>query len=588
MEAASDFAPLELRFVDQIQWRYELIRPLVLFEDRPARQRAHETHTHPETVRKLRRRFQHQGMLGLLLDDVEVVPKEKPPRVSEAVVEEIARLKALYAGFHARELTRIIFYKLGERIDHKTAQRLWQQSPVISQEALPLEDYHTQPDRYQARLQVIKLYAQGWEKISLSRFLHVSRPTVDAWIKRFATEHFAGLLDKSRAPKAPARKVWLPLMIEVYHLQKRHPDAGKFRIWSLLAHPEISVRTVARIMALNKEVYDDIPHVRKKGPKLPPQPHPYKASRPHQYWFIDGRMMDFALEGVKWWSLVMLDGYSRTILAGAIAPSEASWVALMVLYTACLRYGAPETLISDSGGAFTSDAFEAVCKRLEIQHVPIVSTQGESYKNLMETHFNIQRRLFDYQFSLTQTPAELEQVHQRFIQTYNTTAHEGLVKEGFASPIPLQVLAEAKGRLYSPDELARKFSRAVFPRTTNQYGCVTLHSYHFYIEEGIPHTQVLLWVYGEELRAVLDHVVLAEYHCRYDWRTHKVTEIRDGIFYPTRFASPQGLLLPLNPQESLVLYRPRPLRRPARRPLSTSQLILFELVPVTFRFLWRY
>jgi hypothetical protein len=54
-----------------------------------------------------------------------------------------------------------------------------------------------------------------------------------------------------------------------------------------------------------------------------------------------------------------------------------------------------------------------------------VSTQGESYLNGIETHFNIQRRLFDYQFSLTQTPAELEQVHQRFIQTYNTTAHEG-------------------------------------------------------------------------------------------------------------------------------------------------------------------
>jgi transposase InsO family protein len=579
MEAARDFAQLELRFVDQIQWRYELIRPLVLFEDRPARQRAYETQTHPETVRKLRRRFQHQGMLGLLLDDVEVVPKEKASRVSEAVVEEIARLKALYAGFHARELVRIVFYKLGERIDHKTAQRLWQQSLVVAQEALPLGNYHPQPDRYQARLQVIKLYAQGWEKISISRFLHVSRPTVDAWIKRFATEHFAGLLDKSRAPKAPARTVWLPLMIEVYHLQKRHPDAGKFRIWSLLAHPEISVRTVARIMALNKEVYDDIPHVRRKSPKRPPQPHPYKASRPHQYWFIDGRMMDFALEGVKWWSLVMLDGYSRTILAGAIAPSEASWVALMVLYTACLRYGAPETLISDSGGAFTSDAFEAVWQRLEIHHEPMVSTQGESYKNLMETHFNVQRRLFDYQFSLTQTPAELEQVHQRFIQTYNTTAHEGLLKEDFASPIPMQVLAKAKGRLYSPDELARKFSRAVFPRTTNQYGCVTLHSYHFYIEEGLPHTQVLLWVYGEELRAVLDHIVLAEYHCRYDWRSHKVTEIRDGLFYPTRFASPQGSLLPLTSQEALVLYRPRSLRRPAQLPLPTSQLILFELVP---------
>ena len=63
--------------------------------------------------------------------------------------------------------------------------------------------------------------------------------------------------------------------------------------------------------------------------------------------------MDFALEGVRWWSLIMLEGYSRTILAGAVAPAEASWVALMVLYTACLRYGVPEGLISDSGGAFT-------------------------------------------------------------------------------------------------------------------------------------------------------------------------------------------------------------------------------------------
>jgi len=53
--------------------------------------------------------------------------------------------------------------------------------------------------------------------------MHVSRPTVDAWIQRFETEPFAGLVDKSRAPKSPARKVWLPLMIPVSHVQQRHP-----------------------------------------------------------------------------------------------------------------------------------------------------------------------------------------------------------------------------------------------------------------------------------------------------------------------------------------------------------------------------
>jgi len=108
--------------------------------------------------------------------------------------------------------------------------------------------------------------------------------------------------------------------------------------------------------------------------------------------------MDFALDGVKWWSIIILDGYARTMLAGAVAPTEASWGALMVLYTACLRYGVPKTVISDSGGAYTSNDFEAVCARLQLQHEAIESTKGESYQNLVETHFNIQRRLYDYQF----------------------------------------------------------------------------------------------------------------------------------------------------------------------------------------------
>jgi transposase InsO family protein len=99
----------------------------------------------------------------------------------------------------------------------------------------------------------------------------------------------------------------------------------------------------------------------------------------------------------------MLEGYSRTILAGAMAPSEATWAALMVLHTACLRYGAPSCLVSDRGGAYTSNDFEAVCARLQIQHETIVSRHGESYLNWMETHFNIQRRLYDYQFSLART-----------------------------------------------------------------------------------------------------------------------------------------------------------------------------------------
>ena len=265
MEPTAEFAQLQLGFVDQTQRRYEVIRPLVLFADRTVGQRARETQIHPDTVRKLQRRFQHQGMLGLLPSDVEVTIRERATWIPDAVRQEIDRLKALYDGFHYRELARILSVKVGYPIDDKTVKKLWQQSAVSQHVQLDLWDYHTHPDRYQARLQVVKLYYRGWDKVSISRVLHVSRPTVDAWIRRFEAAHFAGLVDKSRAPQAPVRKIWLPLMVQVYHLQKAHPDAGAFRIWSLLAQPDVSVRTVGRIMALNRLVYDDIPHVRRPG-----------------------------------------------------------------------------------------------------------------------------------------------------------------------------------------------------------------------------------------------------------------------------------------------------------------------------------
>ena len=70
---------------------------------------------------------------------------------------------------------------------------------------------------------------------------------------------------------------------------------------------------------------------------------------------------------------------------------------------------------------------------------------------------------------------------------------------------------------------------------------------------------------------MFDNGVVAEYRCRYDWRTHKVHDIRAGVFYPTRFAPPQGALIPLNPQEFLVLYRPQSRRYPARKSFPHQQ-----------------
>jgi uncharacterized protein (DUF2267 family) len=198
-----------------MQHRYELIRPLVLFQDRTAIQRAQETDTHPETVGALKRRFEAQGMLGLFPDTLVVIPAGRRRRVPDEVVEELQRLKSLYDGFGARELARIILHTLARRISHHSVKKLWPQLPPASPQQQPLLDYHSHPERAQARMEVIELYAQGWSKRSISRFLHVSRPTLNAWIARFETDNLDSLEDKSRAPKSTGRKAWLPVMVEM-------------------------------------------------------------------------------------------------------------------------------------------------------------------------------------------------------------------------------------------------------------------------------------------------------------------------------------------------------------------------------------
>jgi hypothetical protein len=97
-----------------------------------------------------------------------------------------------------QELVRIVLCKHQYRMTDKTAKRLWQQSPPAPQGALPLGDYHSYPERSEARLEVLKLYVQGWNKLSISRVLPVSRPTVDRWIRRFEDEQLAGLVDRPR------------------------------------------------------------------------------------------------------------------------------------------------------------------------------------------------------------------------------------------------------------------------------------------------------------------------------------------------------------------------------------------------------
>jgi hypothetical protein len=191
----------QLPFLDPTQYRYELIRPLLLCPERTATQRAQETGTPPETVGRLKRRFAPQGMLGLVPDTLDVHPAPRPLRVSDTVVHELQRLKGLYAGFGARELARIIFHTTMHRMTGQTAQRLWDRLPPAAPPPRPLLDYHSHPERAPA----------AWRSLPSMPKAGVSAVSVSSY--RSLGPRFIGGLRASNATMRPASRTRAPRRI---------------------------------------------------------------------------------------------------------------------------------------------------------------------------------------------------------------------------------------------------------------------------------------------------------------------------------------------------------------------------------------
>jgi hypothetical protein len=289
-------------------------------------------------------------------------------------------------------------------------------------------------------------------------------------------------------------------------------------------------------------------------------------------------MMAVALDGVTGWSRMGLAGSARPRRAGAVAPTAARWGALTVLESAWRRAGAPAPLRSESGGASLSEDFAAVCTRGEMDHQPLIRTQGASSMTRLETPGHIQRRWYAAPWALTPTPWECARAHQDLLQLSHTPAPQGLRTEQCTPPIPLAVLGAARGRRSTPAALARQCSRALLPRTTHRYGCVPWHREQCYGAEGLPKTPVGLWGSGHARRALVDNVGCADDHGQYERRERNVQDLRAGRFLPTRFASTHGARRALKPQASWGLDRPKPVRPHARRPFPAQPLWRFERV----------
>ena len=476
------------------QARYHAIAPCLAGKVEP-RQQAKLLNLSYSTVSRWLKQFREEGISGL----IPATGGGREPYTPERIIVSIIYFKCCVPLAADRELARVITSQTGYGLDPKTVKSLleryffWQY-----REFQKLIVYPILPDAQSRRREIIKLNRQGWREQSITTLVKCHRSTVRKWIRRWQEEEklrvpiHQQLLDYSHVPLNPHRKVYFGTIHTILNLQKKYPTMGWFRLRGYLLKDhgiELGQTTLKKVMKLNRRLHL-VPKVEKPIIEIEAKEPPPRSRHPFEYAFIDIRYLDAKPDGKQLYSCLLLEGFSRTILAGSLTDKQHVGVILRLYYLALLQWGLWETIVSDNGSQFRSAAFGKANQGLGItQHF---CEKGRPWQNLIESQFGIQARMGEYLWRSCANTEQAIEVHRELIQDHNRLPHYAHRKREDGKDSPLEVLGSSRGGEIDKTGLHQAFSRQVWQRRTNEKGYIRVGRWKIYIEEGLPKTPVEL------------------------------------------------------------------------------------------------
>ncbi len=566
-EPTDDWLQLQLLAPFPEQRAYELLRPVVLF-GRPPAERADETGTAERTIYRRAARFDAEGMASLFPP----LKVEKHQRLSAKVRAAIRDLKAEHPTFYASEIADICAIRFDQRPSPHTVKRILAEEPPPAGTARRFPPYREIADPAAARLAIIRLHSEGWAVKSIAAYLDCSRQQVYRTLRRWISEGIAGLDDKSRARADVPRAVTFRAIATVKELQE-NPRLGEFRIHAALRQQGIylSPRTCGRILAKHRALYGvPQPAVTPREPK----PLPFRPTRPHEYWFFDIRYVDHQLGHFKVYTITLLDGYSRAILASLLSRSQDLAAVLLTVYAAIRQHGVPTALVTDSGGVFLANHAQRIYAALGIRKEEIARRQP--WQNLIEANFGVQMRMADHGFAKAATWEELLRVHEQWVDDFNGQAHWAHRGREDGRRAPAEVLDRVVARPVAEASLHRVFYTLRFGRVLDAGGYARFRHWKVYGERGLAGQAVGLWLYGPQLTVEHRDEPLAQFQVAYAPGKRQLKAVTLLRAYATPFRSPQPLLFPLDDAQWRKAFHVTPYapRRP-RNGGTATQLPLF-------------
>ncbi len=282
--------------------------------------------------------------------------------------------------------------------------------------------------RYQA---VVEVLNDGATVIDVARRNGVSRQTVHAWLKKYATEGLAGLVDGSARPLSCPHQMSPQVEAAIVELRRQHTGWGPRSIGHQLAKegvdPVPGRSSIYRCLVRHRLI---TPEARKRKRS---DYRRWERSKAMELWQMDivGGVKIRHQPDAKIVSGV--DDHSRFCISARVVARATARPTCDALGLAMRRFGCPAEILTDNGKVFTGRfgpgtgevLFDRICRENGIKHIltkprsPTTTGKVERWHKTLRVDF-LDGRVFD---SIEHAQAELD----AWVEHYNhDRPHQGI------------------------------------------------------------------------------------------------------------------------------------------------------------------
>jgi len=336
--------------------------------------------------------------------------------------------------------------------------------------------------RYQAVLEVLN---DGATVTDVARRFGVARQTVHDWLRLYADQGLAGLVDRSSKPLSCPHQMPAATEARIVELRRTHPGWGPRTIVNQLrragVEPLPGRSSVYRCLVRHGLIDPQRRRRRRSDYKR------WERSRAMELWQMDVVGRIYLADGTELSAVTGIDDHSRFCVIATLVRRATARPVCDALIAGLKRHGVPDAILTDNGKVFTARfgagpgpvAFDRICHDHGIRHLLTAPYSPTTTGKVERLHKTMRREFFN--LNTFTTIDEAQAGLDAWVEEYNTERdHQSL---GDRPPIERFRLAGADHELEIVESTVEPpRDEPLPPRITRRVGvngCISLACHRY-------------------------------------------------------------------------------------------------------------